>query len=130
MPEELELEELAPPEELLLEVDEPGPPDELLLELDVDEPGPPDELLLELDVDEPGLPDELLLELDVDEPGLPDELLLEELLDPCAPPFSPGDVEAEPHAMAPSEAQTNPHRNRYCMFLPSLNEVQELSTTI
>ncbi len=57
------LDELAPPDELVL--DELAPPDELVLdELLLDELAPPDELVLdELPTDEPPLPDPVELEV-------------------------------------------------------------------
>lgn len=104
MPDEppLELEDLETPDELLLELEDLEAPDELPLELD-----------------ELRAPDEPVLEL---------EVVLEPLLvEGRPPPVSPG--EPEPHAMRPTEANTNPHPNRTNMLMPLFNEPDELETT-
>jgi hypothetical protein len=97
--EELLLEELEEPEEV--EPDELPAPEELPLEEEVEVP---EELPLEPPLEEElEVPEELPLP---DEP-LPDP---EELAVPPSVSCGPPPEEVEPHAVMPSEAQTNPHQ--------------------
>jgi hypothetical protein len=99
-------------EELLPELDEPLPeelppdPEELL----------PEELLPELD--EP-LPEELLPD--------PEELLPDELLAPAElsdPASASVEAPVEPHAVAHTRTQMNPHRSMDCMVASSRPRMQ------